>query len=137
MKAIIVDTPNHEIYEQDIDDNDLKRYLSFGHYYSSGFDMVYLTLTEAMFVDDEGLVRNLPLFELKGHEGLLAGKAVILGMNEEGESVDTTLSVERVVDAVTWRDDVEYSHSETSIRKTPDMFTLTSTPVFRKKKELT
>ena len=56
-----------------------------------------------VFVDDEGLL-NSPrhFFHWKGYEQPLAGKGLILGCDEEGETVATTWSVKDVEAMVTY-----------------------------------
>ena len=52
---------------------------------------------DTVFVDDEGLLKPNNFFELPGvYPTPLAGNAIILGTNDEGESIDVKTSVETV-----------------------------------------
>lgn len=57
----------------------------------------------AVYLDDEGLFREgQEFFALGNYPQPLAGRGLILGCNEEGESVATTITVEQVRAAVRW-----------------------------------
>jgi len=56
-------------------------------------DAVYSIDDHTVYVDDEGLyVENTRYFKLDGQP--LAGKALVLGVNEDGDSIDAKLWVE-------------------------------------------
>lgn len=58
---------------------------------------------DTLFVDDEGLlVSGNPCFRIEGGHQPFAGCGVILGTNDEGESVDASLTVDEVRDMVVW-----------------------------------
>lgn len=59
---------------------------------------------DSIFVDDEGLIRNKPqeFFAWKGYEHPLAGIGVILGCDEEGESVEPVMTLDQVRSSVAW-----------------------------------
>lgn len=60
-------------------------------------DAVYSIDDHTVFVDDEGLfVENQRYFKLCGQP--LAGKALVLGVNEEGDSTDVKLWVEDILE---------------------------------------
>lgn len=72
------------------------------------FDAVYVDRrpdgsTEAIFVDDEGLYREGQEFFLwRGYAQPLAGRGLILGANEEGDTVSTRLSLDQVKNKVSF-----------------------------------
>jgi hypothetical protein len=67
------------------------------------FDCVCLSPTETLYCDDEGLLKNPEHFiQIRGYPQPLAGSALILGSDEEGESVDTKLTIEQVQKMVTF-----------------------------------
>ena len=72
------------------------------------FTTVYLpnTSDDTLFVDDEGLyVENQRFFKIDGFEQPLAGRGLLLGTDEEGESVDCMSTVEEVKAIVSWEKD--------------------------------
>jgi len=96
MKAIFIDTHAEEIREVDIV-GDLDSF-----YDLIGCDLIESVYTpvlvgdDVMYVDEEGLFKsNIPMFEFDGALQPLAGRAVIIGIDENGESADaqTPLSI--------------------------------------------
>ena len=72
------------------------------------FTTVYLpnTSDDTLFVDDEGLyVENQRFFKIDGFEQPLAGRGLLLGTDEEGESIDCMSTVEEVKAIVSWEKD--------------------------------
>ena len=54
-----------------------------------------------MYVDDEGLLKETNrYFSIHGRE--FAGNGLIIGNNDEGESIDSTLTVEQVKDMISF-----------------------------------
>jgi len=64
---------------------------------------------DTMFVDDEGLLK-LPkyFFQWRGYDQPLAGKGLILGTNDEGESISPVITLDRAKDNVVWANDLEF-----------------------------
>ena len=61
------------------------------------FDHCEGPITNSVYVDDEGLLKDpKEFFMIPGYHQWLAGNGLILGVDESGESVDTTLTVEQV-----------------------------------------
>lgn len=93
MKAILIDSENRTVSEKEIED-------WRGIAPSIGcelFDIVRLDNGNGVYVDDEGLMKDPQhFFVLKGYPNPLAGNGLVLGTNPEGESVSTTLTVEKV-----------------------------------------
>lgn len=69
---------------------------------------------DAVFVDDEGLLKDDPpcthFFLWKGYGQPLAGKGLILGCNDEGDSVEPTITLAQARAMVTFRDDIVLDH---------------------------
>lgn len=70
---------------------------------SDSFDSVRLSETETMYVDDYGLLREKQAFFRVGRiQSPYAGRALVLGVDDEGESVDTKLSPEFLQAQINW-----------------------------------
>ena len=66
------------------------------------FDVVRIDDSETLYVDDEGLyAENQRFFTWDGYKPL-AGRGLILGTDEEGESIDTDMELEDVEKLVTF-----------------------------------
>lgn len=87
------------------------------------FTVIQVDGVNSIYVDDEGLLKQYEgedkelhnmdvFFEWKGYEQPLAGKGLILGVDEEGETIVTTLTVEHVKSMVTFRHDIELDRLE-------------------------
>jgi len=102
MRAILIDPFTQTIEEVDYS-GDYKDI--YGLIQCDLFTTVYLpnTSDDTLFVDDEGLyVENQRFFKIDGFEQPLAGRGLMLGTDEEGESVDCMSTVEEVKAIVTW-----------------------------------
>lgn len=69
-------------------------------------EAVYLGDDQVLWLDEEGLLHEptKPFFAFRGHEDRpFCGHGIILGSNE-GENIDTTLSVPDIHDRVVWLD---------------------------------
>lgn len=64
------------------------------------FDVVSLSDVDDMYIDDEGLLKDNRYFSWSGRN--FAGKALILGHNDEGDTTATTYDLQEVVDIVEW-----------------------------------
>ena len=96
MKAILIDVYNKDIKEVEYDGT-----LDFIYFNLAcrTFDVVRIDDVNSIFVDDEGLLRQNQLyFEYSGSNGIfqLAGNGLILGVDDEGNSISPTLTVEDV-----------------------------------------
>jgi hypothetical protein len=102
MKAILIDVENQEVTEVEHDDTLESIYY---HVDCRTFDVVNIDGVNSIYVDDEGLfVEDQLYFEYSGgtHKVQLAGNGLILGLNEEGDTVTTTLTLEHVKSKVTF-----------------------------------
>jgi len=64
-------------------------------------------LLKTPYIDDEGIKHNMNGFTFKGMGNVLMGNGLILGHNEEGESIDSPVNIEQVKEIVTF---VEYDN---------------------------
>ena len=96
MKAILID-----VYEKEIREVDYDGTLDFIYFNLAckTFDVVRVDDVNSIFVDDEGLLRQNQLyFEYSGSYGIfqLAGNGLVLGVDDEGNSISPTLTIEDV-----------------------------------------
>ena len=102
MKAILIDVKNQEVTEV-LHDDTLESI--YNHVDCRTFDVVRIDDVNSIYIDDEGLfVEDQLYFEYSGgtHKVQLAGNGLILGLNDEGDTVEPTLTVEHVKSKVTF-----------------------------------
>lgn len=106
MKAILIDPFTQTISEVDYDGNYKNIYKLIG---ANCFDLAHLGQGDAIFVDDEGLINGTrALFKHDDYDSVLAGKGLILGSDNRGESVSCKATLEETknkVRFVVWLDD--------------------------------
>ena len=89
MKAFLIDPEKRTITEVDYDGHHKSIYKLIG---ADLFDTVRLSGSDVIFVDDEGLMKNPQhFFKLDGLTSPLAGKGLVLGTNNRGESISPKL----------------------------------------------
>ena len=104
IKGILIDAEKRTVKEVQVI-GDYKAIYPFLGVGVDCFALVGINDTESIYVDDEGLLKNPRNFILfKGYRGALAGNGLILGSNEEGESISTSLTVEWVKKQVKFAD---------------------------------
>lgn len=100
MKAILINSTERTVTEVDYDGNfrNLQKLIGCDCFTIAPLNPKMVTEDVSLYVDDEGLLTNpQAFFQIKGvtyHP--LAGNGVILGTNEEGESVDSPVSVQDI-----------------------------------------
>ena len=102
MQAILIDTPNQTIEIVDYSGDYKDIYALLG---CDLFTTVYLEGVgeDTLYVDDEGLyVENQVFFGIAGCPQPLAGRGLILGTDDEGDSTDCTSSLDTIKKMVTW-----------------------------------
>lgn len=65
------------------------------------------------FVDDSGLLKRLPCFRVEGYAHPLAGKALVLGCDRFGQTVECPLTREELESRLRW---VDGAHAIASVR---------------------
>jgi len=95
MKAILIDVITQEVKEVE-HDNTLQNI--YGLIDCRVFDVVRIDDVNSIFVDDEGILKDNLYFQYSGSNGIfqLAGNGLILGVDDEGNSISPTLTVEDV-----------------------------------------
>ena len=84
-------------------------YKHIGCSYVETVNYKHLHVVEDIWVDEEGLLKptgeqrffkvsNLPYL----HNGVIAGRGLILGSTREGETISTSLTIEEVTPRITW-----------------------------------
>ena len=102
MKAILIDVKNQKV-TQVLHDNTLESI--YKHVDCRTFDVVNIDGVNSIYIDDEGLfVEDQLYFEYSGgtHKVQLAGNGLILGLNDEGDTVEPTLTLEHVKSKVSF-----------------------------------
>jgi|694.fasta_scaffold08903_4 hypothetical protein len=117
IKAILIDAENRQIKEVELQSTEgygfnesIYKELKCDYITSACGDL-FNRLSHALFVDDEGLLKNEPMgaFCIRigetGHlyeSQVLSGNGIIVGVDEEGECIDHALDVEIIKDIVKW-----------------------------------
>lgn len=102
MKAILIDAGAQEVREIEIqpDENGCTLSAIYAAIGCELIDVVRITRTDAIFVDDVGLLRAenefMPFFLWDGYPNPLAGNGLILGSDENGNSAEPTVTHEWV-----------------------------------------
>lgn len=97
MKAIKIDTKKREVYEVDIQGRDIKTihkelecdcFTQVGQALDNG---------DTLLVDDEGLLKDVwGLFIIGQYPQPLAGHGLLIGVDDEGETVPVKSTVEQI-----------------------------------------
>lgn len=103
IKAIKIDVEKQTCYEVNLDNSTLQSY-----YNEIGCEMieaVYIdSIVDTLFIDEEGLLKPGPkkFYSIFGYEGVLCGNGIIVGVDSEGESVDTHYTDWEIQDMIKW-----------------------------------
>lgn len=103
MRAIKIDVTKKEVYEIQIDGSIQSMHAALE---CETFDMVRLSRTEILWVDDEGLLKKNPVgaFKIDTYPQLLSGHGLIIGIDPGGYNVETKISVEDIKDRIAFKD---------------------------------
>jgi hypothetical protein len=107
MRAYLIDTPNKQITEVDYD-GDYKSIYTWCNV--ECFTTVRINADDdVVFLDDEGLINGNPdgWFVFSGYNQPLRGKGLVLGTDNEGESVEPTIALEELRSMITFPSDEE------------------------------
>lgn len=106
MKALLINPFDQTITEVDYSGDYRNIYEHIG---AGTFDVVRLPghdlpcESDALFVDDEGLFKeDKRFFRVEGYYQPLCGKALVLGTDDEGRSVEPCISIEALTKLVTF-----------------------------------
>lgn len=100
MKAILIDPFEQSVKEVEYsgDFRDIYKLID-----AECFDCARIRRGDGIFVDDEGLLKSpTHFFEHSDYPSPLAGKGLIVGCDEQGESVDCKTSLDEVKAKVTF-----------------------------------
>jgi hypothetical protein len=109
MKCFLINPYTKTITEEDLvgDYTAIYTMLSVPEHKVSTFAIVNISETEILYVDDNGLLRDLSenrFFLMAGYPQPLAGCGLVIGGNDEGETVASQMTLEQVVKSVTFGD---------------------------------
>ncbi len=101
MKAYLIDPAAKAVTEVDYDGDYKSIYKLIG---ADLFDTVRINReNDVIFVDDEGLLKPQAHFWRYGHLGHdLCGKGLVLGTDDDGDSISPKIALERVQSKVVW-----------------------------------
>ena len=111
MRAILIDPFNESVTEVEHNGDYRNIYTLLSHETQpvDTFTVVSIDDDNDIFVDDNGLLNNpTHFFMWKGYTQPLAGKGLILAHDDEGESIGTTLLLNRAKKNVRWANDLEF-----------------------------
>lgn len=101
------------------------------------FTIVRIDDENMIFVDDEGLLNNpRHFFCLRGYPQPLAGKGLLMGSNEDGDTVSSTMDLDKVKDLIVGFQELSVqgfvTKEEDNVEIMPGVkgFRITNTPVF-------
>lgn len=111
MKAILINPKDKTITEVEHSGDFRAIYPYLGDDVGT-FDIVQPKPGESIFVDDEGLLKaedgmESHFFEWEGLT-MLCGNGLVLGVNDDGNTIGTSYTVEEVKDLVHWHDDIDF-----------------------------
>jgi hypothetical protein len=143
MKAILINPEFQTITEVEFTGDHRAIYSHLGKGVDT-FDVAQPKPGESIYVDDEGLLKaddgmESHFFEWEGLT-MFAGNGLVLGCDADGNTTDTSYTVEEVRDLVHWHDDIDFVGFEPINEVTgPDHWmgegipVIGHRPVFRKK----
>ena len=101
MKAILINAVNKTVTQVDVTGDLDSFYAQIGCELIEGVYTHILQGEDVMYVDEEGLLKeDQPFFQINGYRQALAGNAIIIGIDEEGDSCDAETPVAVIMDAV-------------------------------------
>ena len=101
FKAILIDPTEKTITEVDYDE--LGSYRQIYELIDADlFDVLRLDDGDAIYVDDEGLYNKQDYFLYGEYPQPLAGRGLVLGTDEEGETIAPKISIDTVRQQVRW-----------------------------------
>lgn len=110
MKALFIDSKERKIIEVNVSGlEDLQTYV--GGWIALGTTLVKDNIENTVFVDDEGLLKEPSnYFYIKGSHQPFAGNGILVGTNDEGDSIDTNFNpsdIENLIEFLTISDVVD------------------------------
>lgn len=134
LRGYLID-PEKKTIEPVIHNGDYKQIYKFIG--ADCFDVVRIDDENMIFVDDEGLLNGTRyFFMLKGYPQPFAGKGLLMGSNDEGDTVSSSMRLEDVQKLVVGYRELSVRGFITEERTDAEMpwggkgFSIKSTPVF-------
>lgn len=106
MRAYLINPFTRSITEVEYDGN----YKSiYGLINAHCFDVARLDHGDGIYIDDEGLISGQPqqFFLVKGYPTPLAGKGLVLGSDDEGETTPPRITLDQLTSLITFLTDIE------------------------------
>ena len=104
MKVIVINTAEQKVEEREIEGTLADYQKIVGGWITA----VNITDTDCFYVNDEGLYdTSLEYFEYKGAHQPFKGNGVVVGTDAEGETIEPTITVEQVREAVSFPSQIE------------------------------
>lgn len=104
MKVIIINTQERKIEEKEIEGTLEDFQAVVGGYITA----VNITDTDCFYVNDEGLFDpTLEWFEFKGAHQPFKGNGVVVGTDEEGETISPAITIDEIKEAVSFPSQIE------------------------------
>jgi hypothetical protein len=132
MKAILIDPFNKTVTEVEHNGNYKHIYELLSHetHPVDCFTAVGIDNGDTIFVDDEGLFKEpTEFFVYLGYDQPLAGKGLVLGCNDDGDSVAPVSTLEQVKKHIVWMEDIQLDRIESYEGKTDHPLLGKNTPV--------
>jgi hypothetical protein len=106
INAILIDVENREVKEILIDSSIESIHSTLKcTCITCAEDYIFRTVDHALFVDDEGLLTSKPLGAFQILQGqVISGNGLIVGIDEEGESVDHNFDIDSFIPMVRFAD---------------------------------
>lgn len=133
MKAILIDPFNETVteVEHNGDYRHIYELLSHPEHPVDCFTVVGIEHNDAIFVDDEGLLKDPKhFFVWEDYAQPLAGRGLVLGTNDEGDSISPKSKIEDVKKRVSFRHDIRVHDFESFEGVTDHPILGKNTPVF-------
>jgi hypothetical protein len=128
MRAILIDPVAKTVTEVEHTDDyrDIYKHLECDLFTVVGIDEV-----DSVFIDDEGLLKDEPgpFFALAGYPQPLAGRGLILGCDEEGESIAARMSLDEARAMVSFPE-AKFRGFEYSEGQEGDVFVIRNRAIF-------
>jgi len=126
MRAVVINSEKKEVYEVQMGTDYKEIYSLIGNGCSTFAVPVELPNGDAVYADDEGLLQA----EIKGGFIMedwnypIVGNAVLLNVDEEGESCDALSDVEELASQIEWVNQTDAkSWAEYALRTPPQIYT--------------
>jgi hypothetical protein len=133
MKAILIDPFNKTVTEVEYSGNYKHIYELLSHetHPVDRFEAVYIEKGDAIFVDEEGLFKErTEFFVYHGYDQPLAGKGLVLGCDDEGESISPISTLDEIKNKIIWQEGIQLDRIESYEGKTDHPLLGKDTPVF-------